>query len=178
MRPNLPNGLTVEPIILTQEYREEWNERIQYDFVQLYKDGKRLRDTLYRVGGIGYTPNALGYFMLIKYIESEYDIDWLKKNKLDTSNQKHLSGQFTIINKNGDELFTEGKFDNTYIIGDSCIGLSKDTYFNFVTNETLGKFSNKMESATHLFFEDKWNDDPSRRGVMIVNKITGEWEMM
>ena len=48
--------LELIPIQLNDEYRKKWNVH-NSDFKLLYKDGVKVSDTLYRVGGFGANLN-------------------------------------------------------------------------------------------------------------------------
>jgi len=71
------NGLQLSTIRVNSEYCEEWNESHE-DFVVLTKNGELISNSLYRVGGLG-GDITQDYFMLLKYVESSYEIDFLKK---------------------------------------------------------------------------------------------------
>ncbi len=179
-QPNLHNGevgnngsLQLSPISINEDYCKKWNIR-QEDYVCLTKDGKLLRPTLYRIGGVN-APN-LGkdnYFTLIKHVEAYYADDITKIDK----EKPHLESRWCIIDKNGDEKVDVGPFKYIYIVNGSCIYSVDKDYFNIETGEHYCRAYSSMKSNEFLFLDNEYDDDKSKRGVMKINKKDGTWEL-
>lgn len=175
------NVLQVSPIQVNPEYLKEWNER-KTDFVVLTKNGKLISNTLYRVGGFG-ADIKQDYFMLLKYVEATYDIDFLKKcypNKCVIQlelERNHLECRWCIIDKNGIEKKEFNEFVNPYIKKGSIIYSVNSNYYNIETDEFYCNTSKSMESSEYIFLENDYDKDLSKRGVMKINKKDGSWEL-
>jgi len=76
-------NLQFSKINIDPYYREKWNIHSN-DFICLTRNGKMIRETLYRIGGLN-NPNldTDNYFMLLKHVEAFYsdDITKIKKDK-------------------------------------------------------------------------------------------------
>lgn len=175
------NNLQLSPIQVSEEYLKEWNDRTT-DFVVLTKNGELLSNSLYRTGWV--SPNIKqDYFMLLKYVESTYDLDFLKKiypNKKDKElnlMKKHLEGCWCIIDKNGVERKVFSQFENPYLVNDSCIYSLENKYYNIETGEFYCNSSCSMNSSEYLFLENKYDKDLSKKGIMKINKKDGSWSI-
>jgi hypothetical protein len=162
--------LELKPVELSDKYCKKWNE-YSNDFQHLYKDGVKLRDRLYRVGGFGAKIKD-NYFLLLGYYEAHYgdNITKVKKRK------PHLEGRWTIINKNGDELVIFNHFDSPYLIGGVLYTLD-NKYYNIETSECYGSSYTSIKSPNYVFLNTEHHDDISKRGVMKINKNDGTWEL-
>ncbi len=175
------NGLQLSTIRVNSEYCEEWNESHE-DFVVLTKNGELISNSLYRVGGLG-GDITQDYFMLLKYVESSYEIDFLKKcypkkSKQELESQrKHLEGCWCILDKNGVEKKVFDGFKNPYLTKNSCIYSIDNNYHNIETDEFYCKAYKSMESTDFVFLENSYDEDVSKRGIMKVNKKDGTWEL-
>lgn len=173
------SALQLSPIKVNDEYCNEWNERMT-DFVVLTKNGELISNSLYRVGGFGGDIKQ-DYFMLLKYVESVYEMDFLKRCYPNKSNKelelqrKHLEGRWCIIDKNGVEKKEFDQFKNPYIKKGSCIYSVDSNYFNIETGEFYCNSSKSMESSEFLFLENPYDKDLSKKGVMKINKKDGSW---
>ena len=181
-QPNFGDGvLQLSPITINDDYRKEWNIN-QNDFVCLTKNGLLISNSLYRVGGFGATLKE-NYFMLLKYVESIYEFDFIKKCYPDRSTKelelkrKHLENKWCIIDKNGIEKKEFEQFKNPYIKKGSCLYSVDGNYYNIETGEFYCYSSKSMESSEFLFLENPYDKDLSKRGVMKINKKNGTWEM-
>ena len=103
--------LELRHVDLPEAYRKKWNVYMK-DFCHLYKDGVKVSDTLYRIGGFGLNFKE-DYNMILKHIESFYDdnITTVKSKK------PHLKDLWTIIDKNGVEKVVFEQFTNVYLSG-------------------------------------------------------------
>lgn len=175
------SALQLSPIQVNKEYCKEWNERMT-DFVVLTKNDELISNSLYRVGGFGYDLKQ-NYFMLLKYVESIYDFDFIKKCYPDKSNKelelqrKHLEGRWCIIDKNGIEKKEFEQFKSPFIKKDSCLYSVDGNYYNIETGEFYCNSSKSMESSEYIFLENPYDKDLSKKGIMKINKKDGSWSV-
>lgn len=175
------SALQLSPIQVNEEYCKEWNERMT-DFVVLTKNGELISNSLYRVGGFGFDIKQ-DYFMLLKYVEAVYEMDFLKKCYPNKSNKelelqrKHLEGRWCILDKNGVEKKVFDHFKTPYIKKGSCIYSVDSNYYNIETGEFYCNSSKSMESSEFLFLENPYDKDLSKKGVMKINKKDGSWSV-
>lgn len=175
------SALQLSPIQVNQDYLNEWNNNSN-DFVCLTKNGELISKSLYRVGGFGGDIKQ-DYFMLLKYVETIYDYDFIKKCYPNKSRKelelqrKHLEGRWCIIDKNGVEKKEFDQFENPYIKKGSCIYSVDSNYYNIETGEFYCKSSKSMESTEFLFLENPYDKDLSKKGVMKINKKDGSWSV-
>ena len=161
------------PVELSEEYRKKFNET-STDFVHLYKDGKKISNTLYRVGGFG-TQEEGDYFILIKHIEDKYSKEIMEMSKSSGSGL-HLAAHFCILNKNGEEKFVASKFDSIYLKGGLLAAVKikgSEFFINIETGETF-EYGKTMTSKDYLFVDHSYHRDKSKRGILRINKNTGE----
>ncbi len=170
------NKVKLSPIQVNEEYLREWNESSR-DFVMLTVNGNLISNSLYRLGGMGKKPDGENYFMLLKYVEAYYDIEWLRRIK-SNSGPKHLESRWCILDKNGIEKFVANGYDNPYLIKNSCIYSLKNCYYNAETNELYCESYTKMESDSFVFLDNKYDKDESRRGVWQINKKDGTYTIL
>jgi len=167
--------LQFSKIAINEEYYKKWNIHLN-DFVCLTKNGKLLRNTLYRIGGLNYPKlNKDEYFMLIKHVEAFYTKDIMTMCK--SKDPKHLEGYWCILDKNGNEKVEFKEFEHPYLIGNSCIYSIKGKFYNIETGEFYCDSSTSMGSTDYLFLENRYDNDKSKRGVMKINKKNGSWEL-
>jgi len=162
-------------IQIDESYRKEWNEHCN-DFILLCRDGKPIRNTLYRIGGMS-TPklNIDEYFAILKYTEAFYPKDILKMSG--SKDPKHLEGNWVILNKNGDEKVICDHFKSPYLIKNSVIYHLDNNYYNIETGFLYCQSYTHMESDDFLFLDNAYDNDKSRRGVMKINKKDGTFEL-
>lgn len=165
-------SITLVPVALDEEYAKKWNTEHCRDYVHVYKDGKKVSDTLYRVGGFGgdiETP----YFLLLKYIEEYYEdnITKIKKDK------PHLAGYWCIINSDGKEMVVFDSFKTPYLHGGVTYSVDSN-YYNIETGELYGNsHGGTMGTDEFLFLNNRYDKDHSRRGVIKINKHDGTYEL-
>lgn len=175
------SALQLSPIQVNSEYRKEWNENMS-DFVVLTKNGDLISNSLYRVGVLGGDIKQ-DYFMLLKYVEAVYEMDFLKRCYPNKSNKelelqrKHLEGCWCILDKNGIEKKVFDHFKTPYIKKGSCIYSIDSNYYNIETGEFYCNSSKSMESSEFLFLENLYDKDLSKKGVMKINKKNGSWSV-
>lgn len=138
--------------------------------MNLYVNGERVSNSLYRVGGFGVKLDE-PYFMLIKYTE-DYHPD---KITLTPKERRCLMGRYCIINNNGDEKITFNMFDCPYIYG--CIYSLGSKYYNIKTGELYCDSCRVMHSDKYLFLNNLYDEDKGKRGVWKIDKITGAYEI-
>jgi hypothetical protein len=173
------SNLQLSPVEVNHDYLQEWNVTNR-DFVCLTQNGQMLNNCLYRVGGFDgdITQN---YFMLLKYVESVYDFDFIKKcypnknKKQLEALRKHLDACWCIIDKNGVEKKVFNAFETPYLKKGSCLYSLNSKYYNIETGYCYCQSSNYLESSNFVFLENHYDKDLSKRGIMQINKKTGEW---
>lgn len=178
--PNAP--LELNSISLDENYAKKWNEHMR-DFKLLCKEGKPLRNTLYRLGGMGSISDLKNdYFMLLKYVESVYSFDFIKKcypnkNRKELELQRnHLEGRWTILDRFGNEKIEfPNSLDYPYLKGGVIYTINKK-YYNIETGYCYGEASASISSDEYLFIENNYDKDKSKRGVVKIHKETGIFE--
>ena len=167
-------GLQLSPISVNEDYCKKWNIHSK-DYVCLTKNGELLRQTLYRVGGMGRPKLGVdNYFMLLKYVEAFYS-DEITKDK---SRKPHLEGRRCIIDKEGNEKIEfKSSLSYPYLVKDSCIYTIDSKYYNIETGEFYCSSRGSMTSTDYLFLNNEYDKDESKRGVMKINKKDGTWEL-
>ena len=162
-------------VTIDEAYRKEWNEHCN-DFVLLCRGDQPIRNTLYRVGGMG-TPklNVDEYYLLLKYTEAFYPQDILKMSG--NKDPKHLEGNWVILNKNGDEKVVFPHFKSPYLIKDSVLYSIDNNYYNIETGFMYCQSYKHMESNDFVFLDNAYDNDKSKRGVMKINKKDGTFEL-
>jgi hypothetical protein len=171
-------GLQLNKIFVNQEYLNEWNANSYSDFVCLTFNGELLRPTLYRVGGLN-NPNLNKdkYFLLLKYIEHKYDLDFIKKcypeksRKEQELQRKTLVGVWCVLDYNGNEKIIFDQFQTPYLKNDSCIYSVDNKYYNIETGEFYGSSYSSLESKDFLFLKDY------EKGILKINKKDGSYEL-
>lgn len=91
--------------------------------------------------------------------------------------KKYLKSQWCIIDKEGTEKIVFNSFQNPYLVEDSCIYSLDSNYFNIETGEKYCYSSTSMTAKDFIFLKNEFDDDKSKRGVMIINKNTGGVEL-
>ena len=166
------NALHLEPFELDKKYAKKWNAEHYNDFVILVKDGKRVNDSIYRVGGLCSKPDGENYFMLLKYVEAYYP-----KNIVGNRDPKHLDGLHCILDKNGvEKVIAKKSGDYLYLVKNSCIYTCKNEYYNIETGMPYCNSSNSIESSEFLFLEDRYSNEKDKMGVYKINKKDGSVE--
>jgi len=163
-------------IIINEDYRKKWNIYNE-NFICLTKNGELIRNTLYRIGGMG-TPNLNKdkYFMLLKYVEAFYSEEIMKHST--NKDNKHLEGLWCILDENGNEIKTfDSILHSPYLIKNSVIYSHNSNYYNVVTDKLYCQSFDSMESTEFLFLDNKFDNDISKQGVMKINKKDGSWEL-
>lgn len=163
------------PISLKLDYCQKWNIVPSLnDFLFLTKDGKILRNVLYRKGGLNLNFNLNNnYFMLIKHVESYYKDEITKDHK----KKPHLEGRWCILDKFGNEKVEFASFKSPYLVKDSQIYSIDNKYYNIETGELYCTSYSSMESSDFLFLNNEYDKDESKRGVMKLNKKDGTFEL-
>ena len=156
---------------LTEEYCKQWHI-FSYDFINLYKDGIKLSNTLYRIGGFS-SKIKDGYFMLLKHVEAFYNDSIV----LDPLEKAHLESNWCILNENGEEKIVFSHFKAPYLQGGLVYSLD-NKYYNIETNECFGEsYKVAFNTANFLFLHTEYEKDETKRGVMKINKFDGTFEL-
>jgi hypothetical protein len=163
--------IELKPVKLDGKYRERWNVHMS-DFVHLYVDGRKVNNNIYRVGGFGATLKDK-YFMLLKYTE-DYCSDDITK---DEDRKAHLKGCWCIIDNNGVEKVNFNQFDNVYLSGGQLYSLD-NKYYNIETKEFYCDARSVMKTDNFIFLENAYDKDESKRGVLKIDKTSGEFELI
>lgn len=180
--PVLDYSLQLSPVDVYEDYLREWNE-IKRDFVCLTRNGQLISNCLYRIGGMGCDIND-NYFMLLKYVESVYNYDFIKKCYPQKKKQelellrKHLEGRWCIFDKNGVEKKEFKSFDNPYLVKDSCLYSIDSNYYNIETGEFYCHSPSCLKSSEYIFLENNYDKDLTKRGIMQINKKDGTWSVL
>lgn len=167
--------LQLSPIKLNEEYSKEWNVN-NSDYYCLSKNGELLRPTLYRVGGLN-NPNLEknNYFMLLKYVESYYSDEIMRMSG--GKNPKYLSGRWVILDSYGNEKIEFNEFETPYLIEGSCLYSLNSTYYNIESGECYGYSKDLFKSTDFIFINNSYSRDPSKQGIMKINKKDGSYEL-
>jgi len=173
---NNSGSLEFSKIDIDADYRKKWNIN-ENDFFCLTKNGKLVRETLYRKGGLNF-PNlkADSYFQLLKHVEAHYSDKILKMSKSDKP--RHLESRWCILDKEGNEKVELEAFQHAYLINDSQIYSVNSKYYNVANGEFYCDSNKIMQSKEFIFLENTYDEDKSKRGIMKINKKNGEWELI
>ena len=144
------NTIELRPVKIDSKYAEKWNECMT-DFCHLYKNGKKVSNTLYRIGGHGVNLKD-SYFLILKHVESHYDDDITTDKKL----KRHLAAHWCIIDNNGDEKVVFEKFASPYLCGGQIYTL-KNKYYNIETGYLYCSSYTFIKSEKFLFLEKSKN---------------------
>jgi len=129
---NTVEGLHLCSVTISPEYAKKWDAS-EKDFVVLVKDGVLLRNTLYRLGGIGKRPDNKSYFLLLKYTEAIHSTEDMKKYKF--THRNHLQSGWCILDKDGNEKVNMSDFQAPYIYG--CLYVESNNWYKIETNEKI-----------------------------------------
>ena len=165
------NKIELRPVELDEKYAKKWNES-STDFCNLYKNGKKVSDVLYRVGGLG-TSLKKPYFMLLKYVEAYYE-DLIARAKKD---KRHLESQACIIDNNGIEKVNFKYLDSPYLTGGLVYSLNSK-YYNIETGDLYCTSYNSMKTDMYIFLNNEYDKDETKRGVMQINKHDGSYKLI
>jgi hypothetical protein len=176
---DLEGELQLSLIDLDPEYRKKWNERMG-DFVGLTRNGQLVRNTLYRLGGIGNSPDGTRYFMLLKYREHVWPDDpkYSRNGESKTiEERRQLRGHWVILDKHGEEKIEfEDTLYSPYLSG-GVIYTQNNKYYNIETKQLYCQSYSSMKSNEFLFLDNAFDDDKYKRGIMKINMETGEFEL-
>ncbi len=159
-------------IDVNEDYLKKWNSTHYKDFKLLCNNGIPLNDTLYRLGGISNMSDLKNdYFLILKYVEAFYE-DNITKNK---NEKRYLDGRWCIVDKFGNEkvVFTKS-IDNPYLKG-GLLYVINNKYYNIETGYCYGTAYKSMDSDEYLFIDNSYDTDKSKRGILKINKKTGEY---
>lgn len=121
--------------------------------------------------------------MLLKYVEAIYDYMFIKgcyphKNDKELELQrKHLESRWCIIDQFGVEKVEFKQFENLNLISDSCIYSVGSKFYNVETQELYCESHRSVSSKQYLFLENKYDVNENKRGVLKIDKQTGEFEL-
>ena len=133
-------------------------------YSHLYKDGVKISNTYFRLGGFDTGFNNKLYASLIHY--PNYPID------------KECWGNHCIIDSNGKIVLEAEKFDSSLYYLDGVIAKKRDIYINLLTGEPIVKsYSTSLKSKEFIFVECNDYEDKFKKGIYKINKNTGEFEI-
>ena len=167
----MKNTLELKPVELNADYRKKWNIGSLDDFCHLFKNGEKVSDTLYRIGGLGVQLED-DYFMLLKHVEAFYE-DSITKKK---DKKRHLKDCFCIIDNNGVEKVIFDKFASPYLQVGQVYSLN-NKYYNIESGKLYCTSYTSMSSREYLFLNNQFDKDKLRRGVMKINNLDGTYEL-
>ncbi len=87
----MKNKLELRPVTVSKEYYKKWNVSCD-DYLNLYKNGVKVSDTLYRKGMFDGKVDK-PYFLLLKHVEAHYE-DSITTDKFA---KPHLESQWCIV---------------------------------------------------------------------------------
>lgn len=168
------DGLQLNSIILDEAYKKKWKIGSTDDYKCLTMNGKLLRNTLYRVGGIGqFRPKTDRFHMILKYVEAQYSKDIIKMSKSKSPN--YLNGLWCILDSNGNELVTiPNSLYYAHLINNSIFYTYRDEIINILTNEVICKYGKYFVTENYIFAETSY--DTKTCSVIKIDKQTGEIE--
>jgi hypothetical protein len=168
------SNIEICKIQVNEGYLKEWRESSR-DFLVFAKEGKLLRNTLYRKGGLTSASEFKNkYFVMLKYVEEEYDLDFLKRCHRDYTpeqlekEKKHLASYWVIIDSNGNERKVFDRFSHPYLIKHSCLYHFENKLYNIETGQCYGSSYSYLESSEYVIIKGE-KDTLSQ-----INKETGK----
>lgn len=180
-KPKYNKGLIeFKPVTLTPEYAKKWQTNLT-DYLQIYKDGKLLRPTLYRIGGIGGDWKD-GFIMVLKCEESHYSKEIMEMSEAHYKKEgleyrsNHLSNNSCIIDENGDERFVSNS-SSAYLHKGGIYSVG-GKYYNARNNELYCDSSTTIITENFTFLHNQWDNDKTRRGVLKINHANGLYEII
>ncbi|MCK9429828.1 MAG: hypothetical protein M0R17_07470 [Candidatus Omnitrophica bacterium] len=155
---------------LDPNYSKKWNNNLN-DFIQLYKDGKKISNTLYRIGGMGGNWKD-GYMVLLKHLQACYP-DSITKNK---KAKLHLESLWCIIDQMGVEKVECENLNELYHDGGLIYNIDRN-YYNIETKERYGFSFHRLTSTNFIFLDKQYDEDASKRGILKINIHDGTTEL-
>jgi hypothetical protein len=177
-----PKHKTIGNVVLkeygfTEAYRKKWNISGN-DYVQLYtKEGVKISENVYRVGGVGFHLKDK-YFMLIKYYEGTY-ITQYERNPKDNGKKKNcFSNHWVILNSDGVEKVQLTSSHSAYLTGGPVYSINQK-YYNIETGEYYCESRSCLQSNDFIFLEHtyNWNKEETPLGVYKISKKDGTFEI-
>jgi len=166
------NKIQLSPITLSDEFCKEWNISTQDIFVHLTMNGELVNNGLYRKGGIG-GDLTKKYFTLLKHTKVKYTAK--EREKYGFKNKKGLRFNWCILDHQGNEKFIAELYDTPYIVDNSVIFVIGNKYYNIETGEYYCQSLSSMRSDDYIFLDNTQDSNPSKKGVMQINKHDGTW---
>jgi hypothetical protein len=155
---------------LSESYRKKWNIHLN-DYRYLYKDGKKVSDVLYRIGGMGAKLED-SYFMILKHCEAVYSDVTIDKER-----RNHLDDHWCIMNQDGEEKVVFEKHDSGVYLQGGLIYTKGDYYYNIETGYCYGSANKQMSSKDFLFIDLSYYKVKEERGILKINKFDGTTEL-
>jgi hypothetical protein len=169
-----PQRLELRPAVIDEAFAKKWNVRLENGYCNLYVDGVKKSDTLYRLGGFGNLTDGKDYYIILKYLKESYSdsVTTDKKQKL------HLASHECIIDKDGNEKIVNPKsfLKYVYLVG-GVVYKYDDAYYNIETNEKICDGHKDIRSDEYIFVENPYDQDKDKRGVYVINKKTGDYKL-
>lgn len=140
------------------------------NYGQLYRNGIKLNENIFRIGGLCTGFNDNPYCMLIYYGNTT--------SKLKDCRDINSIGFHCIIDTNGDiKLQAKNEFYSKLYYLKGCIAVDNDLYYDLETGKVIAKGNTRIESTKYLFVENKynWGTDKNKYpiGVTMIDWETG-----
>lgn len=129
-------------------------------YSHLYKDGKRISDTIFRLGGMSYGFQGKPFTQLIVYLDYP----------------KNTWGNHCIINKNGEITLMQTKSLDHLYYKRGVIASMGGIYYNVETGVAIVKGGSSIESEHFLFVENSYYSE-YEKGVWKIEYETGKYEI-
>ena len=169
----ISDTFTFKHVTLDEEFRKKWNERSLDDFYYMYINDKKVSNILYRMGGMFNVNYNEKYIIILQHTKAFYDDSITTK----IENKPHLESHWCIIDKQKGHIKKIFKqFDSPYLIGGVVYSINNE-YYNIETGKLYCRAYNSFKTENYILL-DKYNDSENQKGVMKINKNTGEFEMI
>jgi len=156
---NLGRGFTLE--LLTEADLKGLKESNRDDYCYLYKDGTKVSDTIFRLGGLSSGFNKKEYCMLIKY---------------ELVNGKMNYGNHCIVDLDGKIVMEAEPFESSFYYLKGVICVKKETYYNLLTGKPIANGHQSVNSDNYLFVKNGYKTG-FEEGVYKIEYATGNFEI-
>jgi len=171
-----PKNIEFRPAYLSEEYRKKWNVSKSLKYLEIWMDGRKIDNKLYRFGWNDEWSE--GYISILQAREAYYESHITKKIK----EQRHLAEHKTILNDQGKIVFVN---EENYLRDElsqvkGFIWKRGKTVFNIETNFIYTNFGDKFfTSDRYAFIEiayagNKYNNSENEEnGVLQIDCVSG-----
>lgn len=151
---NLGHGIT----LVTDKNIERNTSR----YAHLFKDGVKLYDKYFRLGGFDFGFDKKPYASILVYHDYPNET-W---------------GNHCIIDSNGKIVLEADKFDSSLYYLGGVIAKKKDTLINLLTGEAIVKsHSTSLDSKEFMFVKCNDYENKFKKGIYKIKYATGEFEI-